>query len=88
MQVLRRPAWRFHPNFRNCNHKARKVETTGDKQRLYERLRDALQAEADAMQSKGVVTHGVVANVLGGAEEAEARLEALLQRKRELLGEA
>ena len=30
----------------------------------------------------------VVANVLVGAEEAEARLEGLLQRRRELLGEA
>ena len=66
---------------------ARGLETTGDKQRLYERLRSALQAEADAMQSKEVVTHEVVANVLVGAEEAEAKLEALLQRKRELLGE-
>lgn len=34
------------------------------------------------------VSHEVVANVLVGAEEAEAKLEALLQRKRELLGEA
>ena len=66
---------------------ARGLETTGDKQRLYERLRSALQAEAHAMQSKEVVTHEVVANVLVGAEEAEAKLEALLQRKRELLGE-
>jgi len=34
------------------------------------------------------VAHEVVANVLVGAEEAEAQLEGLLQRKRELLGEA
>ena len=34
------------------------------------------------------MTKQVVANVLVGAEEAEARLAALLQRKRELLGEA
>ena len=67
---------------------ARKLDTTGDKQRLFDRLRDALQAEADAMQNQEVVTHEVVANVLVGAEEAEAKLEALLQRKRELLGEA
>ena len=70
------------------NGAARRLETTGDKQALYERLRTALQAEADAMQNKEVVTHEVVANVLVGAEEAEAKLEALLQRKRELLGEA
>ena len=67
---------------------ARKLETHGDKPALYERLRAALQAEADAMQNQEVVTHEVVANVLVGAEEAEAKLEALLQRKRELLGEA
>ena len=37
--------------------------------------------------SKEVVSHEVVSNVLVGAEEAEARLEALLTRKRALLGE-
>ena len=37
---------------------------------------------------KETVTHEVVANVLVGAEEAEAKLEKLLARKRELLGEA
>ena len=51
-------------------------------------LREALQAEEDAMQTRETVSHEVVANVLVGAEEAEAKLEALLQRKRELLGEA
>ena len=40
------------------------------------------------MQNKQTISHEVVANVLVGAEEAEARLEALLTRKRELLGEA
>ena len=38
--------------------------------------------------AKETVAHEVVANVLVGAEEAEARLEGLLQRRRELLGEA
>ena len=67
---------------------ARKLETGGDKAALYERLREALQAEEDAMQTRETVSHEVEANVLVGAEEAEAKLEALLQRKRELLGEA
>lgn len=34
------------------------------------------------------VAHEVVGHVLVGAEEAEARLESLLARRRELLGEA
>ena len=38
--------------------------------------------------AKQTVAHEVVANVLVGAEEAEAKLEGLLMRKRELLGEA
>lgn len=66
----------------------RRLETGGDKQRLYERLREALQAAEDAQPTKETVSHEVVANVLVGAEAAEAKLEALLQRKRELLGEA
>ena len=65
---------------------SRKLDTSGDKQALYERLKEALEAE-DAKVVKETVTHEVVANVLVGAEEAEAKLEALLQRKRELLGE-
>ena len=40
------------------------------------------------MQTRETVQHEVVANVLVGAEEAEAKLKPLLQRKRELLGEA
>ena len=67
---------------------ARKLETGGDKKKLYDRLREALQEEEDAMQTRETVSHEVVANVLVGAEEAEAKLEALLQRKRELLGES
>ena len=67
---------------------ARGLETGGDKQKLFERLREALQAAEDAQPTKETVSHEVVANVLVGAEEAEAKLEALLQRKRELLGEA
>lgn len=41
----------------------------------------------DGLGAKQTVAHEVVANVLVGAEAAEARLEALLQRKRELLGD-
>ena len=41
----------------------------------------------DGTGAKEQITHEVEAMVLVGAEEAEARLEALLQRKRELLGE-
>ena len=67
---------------------ARKLETSGDKKKLYDRLREVLQEEEDAMQTRETVSHEVVANVLVGAEEAEAKLEALLQRKRELLGES
>ena len=64
----------------------RGLETSGDKQALYTRLRERLEAE-DAQVERETVTHEVEANVLVGAEEAEARLEALLTRKRELLGE-
>ena len=39
------------------------------------------------MPTRETVSHEVEANVLVGAEEAEARLDRLLQRKRELLGE-
>ena len=67
---------------------ARSLETSGDKQKLFDRLREALQAAEDAQPTRETVSHEVVANVLVGAEEAEAKLEALLQRKRELLGEA
>ena len=42
----------------------------------------------DGRGAKEAVAHEVVGNVLVGAEEAEAALEALLARKRELLGEA
>jgi len=63
------------------------LETSGDKQKLYERLREALQAAEDALPTRETVSHEVEANVLVGAEEAEAKLEGLLQRKRELLGE-
>eukprot|EP00966_Prymnesium_polylepis_P041493 963104-Prymnesium_polylepis.1 len=41
----------------------------------------------DGRGAKETVTAEVVGNVLVGAEEAEAKLEALLQRRRELLGE-
>ena len=41
----------------------------------------------DGTGAKEVVAHEVESMVLVGAEEAEARLEKLLQRKRELLGE-
>ena len=50
-------------------------------------LREALQAAEDALPTRETVSHEVEANVLVGAEEAEAKLEGLLQRKRELLGE-
>ena len=66
---------------------SRQLETSGEKQKLFDRLREALAAE-DALVAKETVSHEVVANVLVGAEEAEAKLEALLMRKRELLGEA
>jgi len=67
---------------------SRKLETTGDKHKLYDRLRETLQAAEEAQPTKETISHDVVANVLVGAEEAEAKLEALLQRRRELLGEA
>ena len=41
----------------------------------------------DGTGSTQTIAHEVVSNVLVGAEEAEARLAELLQRKRELLGE-
>jgi len=67
----------------------RGLDAAGDKTALFERLRDALSAAAEtAATSKKTIAHEVVANVLVGAEEAEAKLEKLLQKKRELLGEA
>jgi len=63
------------------------LDTAGDKAALFARLREALASDLASMK-KETISHEVVANVLVGAEEAEARLEALLQRKRELLGEA
>jgi hypothetical protein len=44
-------------------------------------------APDDGTEAQETVTHEVVANVLVGAEEHEARLADLLQRRRELLGE-
>ena len=70
---------------------AKGLETGGDKQALFARLREALAKDAQSSSGatqKQTVAHEVVANVLVGAEEAEAKLELLLQRKRELLGEA
>ena len=62
----------------------------GDKAALFHRLRAALVAagETAAPARKQRIAHEVVANVLVGAEEAEAKLEVLLNRRRELLGEA
>ena len=63
------------------------VHAQGDKATLFERLRRLLAAEGQKAEQT-TISHEVVANVLVGAEEAEARLEALLARKRDLLGEA
>jgi len=63
--------------------------SSGEKHVIFERLRAALvEAAPSSSAQKQTISHEVVANVLVGAEEAEARLEALLARKRELLGEA
>ncbi|KAL1523993.1 hypothetical protein AB1Y20_018908 [Prymnesium parvum] len=43
--------------------------------------------EDDGLGAKDTVAHEVVGDVLVGAEEAEAKLEILLARRRELLGE-
>ena len=59
----------------------------GDRAALFERLRRLLSAEGQKAEQT-TISHEVVSNVLVGAEEAEARLEALLARKRDLLGEA
>jgi hypothetical protein len=71
---------------------ARGLDTKGDKPSLFARLRAALEAaeasQAAAGGSTQTIAHEVVSHVLVGAEEQEARLEALLQRKRELMGEA
>ena len=74
---------------------ARGLDGRGDRAACFARLHAALTAEAaaeaageQATSKKQVIAHEVVSRVLVGAEEAEAKLEALLQRKRELLGEA
>ena len=70
---------------------ARGLETKGDKPSLFARLREALEAAEASKGGEGsrqTFAHEVVSHVLVGAEEAEARLETLLQRKRELMGEA
>ena len=54
---------------------------------LQERILVALKEEGGTEVKKEVVATEVQANVLVGAEEHEARLEELLRRKRELLGE-
>ena len=78
---------RFSKDELRANLARRGAETSGDKQALFERLREALR-EAEGGRRKQLIAHDVVANVLVGAEEAEARLEQLLARKRELVGEA
>ena len=80
---------------------ARGLDAKGDRAACFARLHAALTAVAAAeaaaeaagegqasSNKKQVIAHEVVSKVLVGAEEAEAKLEALLQRKRELLGEA
>ena len=59
-----------------------------NKEVLQERLATALKSEGAAEVKRETFAHEVVSNVLVGAEEHEARLEQLLQRKRELTGEA
>jgi len=67
----------------------RGLDVSGDRPVLFARLRAAVAADDGATKTvKQTIAHEVVANVLVGAEEAEAKLEVLLQRKRELLGEA
>jgi len=66
----------------------RSLDTSGDRAALFGRLRAAVAADDSAAKTtQQTIAHEVVANVLVGAEEAEAKLDALLQRKRELLGE-
>ena len=60
----------------------------GDKPTLFRRLREALAASAQAQPRQQTVVHEVASWALVGAEAAEAELEALLARRRELLGEA
>ena len=67
---------------------ARGLENTGKKAQLAERLLEALDKDESSKAKKETVAHEVVSNVLVGAEVHEARLEALLHRKRELTGEA
>lgn len=64
------------------------LDTAGEKGALFERLRAALVDNATLSKKKRqTIAHEVVSNVLVGAEEAEAKLEQLLTRKRALLGE-
>ena len=79
---------RFSKEELRGNLRARGLDVGGDKAALFARLREALQCQSEQQEAKTkTVAHEVVSNVLVGAEEAEARLEALLMRKRELLGE-
>ena len=67
----------------------RGLDDKGDRAALFARLRGALATAAGgARNKKEIISHEVVANVLVGAEEAEARLEELLNKRRELLGES